>query len=93
MSATAAHDHRLQLGTAAERQILHRVDRAVKVGERELRYQLDRKDHQPLAHAEELLDVLAELEAQGLVESDRCFRLTGAGGARFAALVAADGEG
>ena len=93
MSATATHDHRPPDTKLAERQILLRVDRAVKVGERELRYQLDRKDDQPLAHAEELLDVLADLEAQGLVESERCFRLTGAGRARFAALVAADEEG
>jgi len=67
----------------AERQILHRVDRAVKIGEGELRYQLDRKDHHPLAQADELLDVLADLEALGLVEAELCFRLTAEGRARL----------
>jgi hypothetical protein len=40
-----------------------RVDRAVRIGEAELRYQLDRKDDHPLARSEELLDVLAELSS------------------------------
>jgi hypothetical protein len=68
---------------AGERQILHRADRAVLIGERELRYQLDRKDDHPLARADELLDVLADLEQQGLVESELCFRLTPEGRARL----------
>jgi hypothetical protein len=59
-----------------ERQILHRVDRAVLIGEHELRYQLRRKDSHALADDPALLDVLAELEQQGLVESELCFRLT-----------------
>jgi hypothetical protein len=67
-----------------ERQILLRVDRAVGIGERELRYQLDRKDNHPLAQAEELLDVLVELEDLGLVESELCFGLTAEGRARLA---------
>ena len=67
-----------------ERQILVRVDRAVRIGEAELRYQLDRKDDHPLARSEELLDVLAELEALGLVEAELCFRLTEAGRERLA---------
>ena len=75
---------------AGERQILHRVDRAVRIGERELRYQLQRKDEHPLAESDELLDVLAELEQQGLVESELCFRLTAEGRARLAGL--ADGR-
>jgi hypothetical protein len=58
------------------RQILHRVDRAVRIGERELRYQLDRKHDHPLANSTELLFVLAELEELGLVEAELCFRLT-----------------
>jgi hypothetical protein len=59
-----------------ERQILVRVDHAVRIGEAELRYQLEHKDHHPLAQEGELLDVLAELEALGLVEAELCFRLT-----------------
>jgi len=42
---------------ATEQPILLRVDRAVRVGEGELRYQLEHKDHHPLAHQDELLDV------------------------------------
>ena len=56
----------------------------------ELRYQLDRKDDHPLAQADELLDVLADLEQHGLVESELCFRLTAEGRARLAGL--ADGR-
>jgi hypothetical protein len=73
-----------------ERQMLVRVDRAIHIGERELRYQLDRKDEHPLATADELLDVLADLEDLGLVESELCFRLTPEGHARLAGL--ADGR-
>jgi hypothetical protein len=58
------------------RQILNRVDRAVRIGERERRYQLDRKHNHPLANSTELLFVLAELEELGLVEAELCFRLT-----------------
>src|SRR5918998_4118615 len=74
---------RLPAGT--ERQILVRVDRAVRIGEGELRYQLERKDDHPLARAEELLDVLAELESRGLLEAELCFRLTTRGRERLAA--------
>jgi hypothetical protein len=81
---------RAPLAARAECQILHRVDRAVLIGERELRYQLDRKDDHPLAQADELLDVLADLEQQGLVESELCFRLTPEGRTRLA--VPADGR-
>jgi hypothetical protein len=69
---------------SAQRQILVRVDRAVRVGERELRYQLERKDNHPLAREDELLDVLANLGALGLVEAELCFRLTPEGRARLA---------
>src|SRR4051812_48244343 len=79
MSATTTHVRRPASTDAVARQILRRVDRAVRIGERELRYQLDRKDNHPLAQADELLDVLAELDELGLVESELCFRLTGAG--------------
>ena len=67
-----------------DRQILVRVDRAVRIGEGELRYQLERKDHHPLAREDELLDVLADLEALGLVEAELYFRLTPEGRARLA---------
>jgi hypothetical protein len=74
--------------SAAERQILVRVDRGgILLGERELRYQLARKDNHPLAQAPKLLDVLAELEARGLIEAELCFRLTSDGRARLAELV------
>jgi hypothetical protein len=69
-----------------ERQILARVDRAIGIGERELRYQLERKDNHPLAQADELLDVLAELKDRGLVVSELCFRLTAEGRALLAGL-------
>jgi excisionase family DNA binding protein len=69
---------------AGERQILHRVDRGVRVGEGELRYQLEHKDDHPLAREDGLLDVLADLEAVGLVEAELCFRLTPEGRARLA---------
>jgi len=68
--------------------ILRRVDRAVRVGERELRYQLEQKDEHPLAQADELLDVLVQLEAEGLVESEWTFRLTARGRERLADLAA-----
>ena len=81
--ATVLKERSLAPG-AGERQILHRVDRAVRIGERELRYQLERKDDHPLADSDELLDVLADLEALGLVEAELCFRLTAAGRERLA---------
>jgi hypothetical protein len=68
-----------------DRQILVRVDRAVRVGERELRYQLACKDDHRLAREPELLDVLAELDERGLVESELCFRLTAEGRALLGA--------
>jgi hypothetical protein len=60
-----------------DRQILVRVDRGgIEIGEGELRYQLECKDAHPLARADELLDVLADLEARGLLQAELCFRLT-----------------
>ena len=89
--ATVLRERSLAPG-AGERQILHRVDRGVRVGEGELRFQLERKDDHPLAHEDELLDVLAELEAQGLVSSELTFRLTAQGRARLAGLADAGGR-
>jgi hypothetical protein len=78
----------------AERQVLVRVARGgILIGERELRYQLERKDNHPLARADELLDVLAELEARGLLEAELCFRLTAAGRVRLAELAEDAGGG
>jgi hypothetical protein len=72
-----------------ERQILVRVQRGgILIEETELRYQLERKDNHPLARADELLDVLAEIEAQGLIEAELCFRLTPEGRARLGELDA-----
>jgi Flp pilus assembly CpaF family ATPase len=81
----------LRSAVDAERQILVRVDRAIHIGERELRYQLERKNRHPLASRAELLDVLAELEERGLVESELGFRLTVRGREVLAALPAVGG--
>ena len=61
-----------------ERQILHRLDRALSGPEREPRYQLERRDDHPLARSAQLLDVLADLEARALVVSELHFPLTAA---------------
>jgi hypothetical protein len=79
MSPTATPVRRPASTEVWERQVLRRVDRAVRIGERELRYQLDRKDNHPLAQADELIDVLDELEVRGLVKAELCFRLTADG--------------
>ena len=62
--------------SAGEHQVLNRIDRGLRCPEEELRYQLERKDSHPLARAPELLDVLIELEARGLVRSELTFALT-----------------
>jgi hypothetical protein len=63
-----------------DEQILLRVARGgIHIQERELRYQLERKDNHPLAHEDELLDVLAEMKQRGLIEAELCFRLTAEG--------------
>jgi hypothetical protein len=67
-----------------ERQILVRVTRGMHIEERELRYQREHKDSHPLGHADELLDVLAEMKARGLIEAEMCFRLTAQGRALLA---------
>jgi hypothetical protein len=74
--------------------ILVRVDRGgILIGERELRYQLERKDNHPLAQADELLDVLAEIEERGLIEAELCFRLTAQGRALLGEFGAGGGCG
>jgi hypothetical protein len=84
MSTTAMSAATAIADAATERQILVRVDRAVGIGEGELRYQLEHRHDHPLARADELLDVLVDLEARGLVRSELCFRLTAEGRARLA---------
>jgi hypothetical protein len=87
MSAVDVGESRRSMADAEERQILVRVDRGgILIGERELRYQLERKDNHPLARSDELLDVLAELEARGLLNAELCFRLTREGRACVAGL-------
>jgi hypothetical protein len=79
---------------SGERQILVRVDRGgILIAEGELRYQLVREDAHPLARAPELLDLLAELEDRGLIDGERCFRLTADGRARLAEFTFNGGEG
>ena len=75
------------------RQILLRIQRGgIHIGEGELRYQLERKDNHPLARADELLDVLAEIEARGMLEAELCFCLTAEGRARLAELDDPEGR-
>jgi hypothetical protein len=75
-----------------EQQIRVRVDRGgILIGERELRYQLEHKDNHPHAQADELLDVLAEIEERGLIEAELCFRLTAEGRALLGKLGAGGG--
>jgi hypothetical protein len=63
--------------SAEDRQILVRIERGgLSICEAELRYQLETKDTHPLAGDPELLDLLAELEKRGLIESALHFRLT-----------------
>jgi hypothetical protein len=54
--------------------------------------ELERKDNHPLAQADELLDVLAEIEARGLLEAELCVRLTAEARARLAELDDPDGR-
>lgn len=66
-----------------ERQILVRIDGGINISEAELRYQLDRKDGHPLASDPRLLDVLADLETHGLIESRLQFKLSDRGRAEL----------
>jgi hypothetical protein len=62
------------------REILTRIARAgLLICETELRYQLAHHGH----HGPELLDLLAELQQQGLIESEIHYRLTPAGAERL----------
>jgi hypothetical protein len=93
MSTARVKESRRSAVDIGDRQILVRVDRGgIHIGEGELRYQLERKDAHPLARAGELLDVLADLEARGLLEAELCFRLT-AQGRECLQAPRADGDG
>jgi hypothetical protein len=80
----AARTHRTALDTREpQREILTRIARGgLLICETELRYQLARHGH----HGPELLDLLAELEQQGLIESAIHYRLTPQGAALVPAL-------
>jgi hypothetical protein len=52
--------------------------------ERELPHPLEHNDNEPLARSPELLDMLAVLEARGLIVSEPQFRLLPAGRALLA---------
>ena len=67
-----------------ERLILHRVDRAVRIVESELHYQLKHKDRHPLAYEDELVEVLDGLVEHGLITAELCFQLTPEGRERLA---------
>jgi hypothetical protein len=86
MSATSIRAGSKVGADGTERLILVRVDRAIGIGEGELRYQLEHKHDHPLARAPELLDVLAALEERGLLVSELCFRLTAVGRERLDAV-------
>ena len=59
--------------------ILRRIDcGGIRQTEEELRYLLDKDDH-PLADCPSLIVKLAELERDGLIETEMWFRLTEAG--------------
>ena len=65
-----------------EREILTGIARGgLLICETELRYQLTRRDHD----RPDLLELLAELERRGLIESEIHFRLTAHGAARVPA--------
>ena len=66
---------------AENERILLRVARgSIHIEEREVRYQLERKDNHPLAQTDELL----ELTERGLIEAEMCVRLTPQGHAVLA---------
>ena len=67
-----------------ERQILVRIDRAVRIVESELHYQLKHKDQHPLAYEDELVDVLDKLVEHGLITAELCFQITPEGRERLA---------
>jgi hypothetical protein len=81
MSTVAVVPDPLPTPASLEREILARIDRGVQICEVELRYKLrwDEQEHGPL------LELLDELERQGLIESALHFRLTDHGRTRLPA--------
>ena len=80
MAAVAIATKQLELPAELEQEILARIDRAgLQVCESELRYKLRWDDQE---HGS-LLELLDELESQGLVESALHFRLTDRGRAQL----------
>ena len=80
MTAVAIATKQLELPTALEQEILTRIDRAgLHICEAELRYKLRWEDQE---HGS-LLELLDELERQGLIESALHFRLTDRGRAQL----------
>jgi hypothetical protein len=81
MTAVALAPTQVLIPAAVEKEILARIDRGVQICEAELRYKLRWHEHEHGA----LLELLDELERQGLVESAIHFRLTEHGRARLPA--------
>jgi DNA-binding PadR family transcriptional regulator len=77
--------------SGAEQRVLARLARVLGGSERELRYQLEHKDQHPLDRGQ-LLALLDELEARGLIVSALRFRLTPAGRALVRDLEALEAE-
>jgi hypothetical protein len=80
MTAVAIKTHQRPVPADLEQEILARIDRAgLHVCEAELRYKLRWDDHD---HGS-LLELLDELESQGLIETALHFRLTDHGRAQL----------
>lgn len=81
MTVVAIDTHHRNVPAELEREILARIDRGVQICEAELRYKLrwDEQEHGLL------LELLGELEREGLIESALHFRLTEHGRARLPA--------
>jgi hypothetical protein len=81
MTAVTLAPAQLPIPAAVEHELLARIDRGVQICEAELRYKLrwDEQDHGCL------LELLDELERQGLIESALHFRLTEHGRAQLPA--------
>ena len=80
MTAVAIATKQLEIPAALQQEVLTRIDRAgLHVCEAELRYKLRWDDQEHGA----LLELLDELERQGLIESALHFRLTDRGRAQL----------
>ena len=79
MTVLAIETHQRPVPAELEQEILARIDRALHICEAELRYKLRWDDR---THGS-LLEILDELERNGLIESAIHFRLTEQGRAHF----------